>query len=160
MFVHSSKQQAVLEVAAAWYRERGHTVEVNTHPTHRHLYVDGKQVDVIGSTKAFTGHEDFPYDSIWVCAASRYEAIKPYVTGFVTVNEPMTHGLLVDPATTRAYWKLEYRRNLHGVPEDVFMCPIELTQVLKFRAASDNGNTPALHTGDRGSTPLRSTNNA
>lgn len=90
--------------------------------------VSWKRIEVAVRALAFTSAKDFPYRSIIVDAAHRWDRADPKPYAYIRLNKAVTHAAIISAATAE-HWKRTTRRDAGKQRDRTFLeCPIEHVQ--------------------------------
>jgi hypothetical protein len=130
------ESRTAVGVVADWLVGRGHPVIV--HPTFERPtaaqwrdYTDDGDLDIVHRVEVkrrtfpFTCREDYPYPTVFVDNARRFDAKRPTPFAYVLVSEALDAVAIV-LCHTRSHWtrSKQYARNGHRHME-VYECPFE-----------------------------------
>jgi len=125
-------------VVADHYRSLGHRVELPPVQLRPHfekragygdeyeLLIDRRwKIELKERSLAFTGANDFPYETIFVDRVEKADSV--IVHGYISVSESLTHLALVKTSETRKFWEIVNTFDVtKGYSLRVYTCPIAL----------------------------------
>ncbi len=87
----------------------------------------------------WTCEEDFPYPSVIVCSARRYNSFDPPPHCYVIFNEDRS-GLIRVPCNTDYLWEL-VSREINGRKQFVYECPLEFCTFIPLKGVHEDDGT-------------------
>jgi hypothetical protein len=129
-------QPAVMAVAD-WLRSMGFPVRINPTfkaPTRAEWrdYADGgdleiaQRIEVKRRSFSFTGREDFPYESFFVCAKHSFDRARPKPHAYVILSSDMAHAGIVYGKDSQL-WTVERKQDTRriGYSQEFYIAPLD-----------------------------------
>ena len=142
------RSQAAVDRGADWLRKQGYDVIVppirKDRPDKHDIWVihpERFNVEVKHRYRLnFTGLDDFPWNTILVCAKETWDWRSEKPRWFLNFNKPMTCFVFIDAIKTRQHWTIKkaVQDCDYKTCQDDFQCPIDLVEFHRYEGHPPN----------------------